>query len=769
VYKMMHNKSGRNNTGDDNGLMQWAATADYVMEKTGEPPIEVDSYWDGLFNGDDGETVWWGGLNALEWKVHLASMNIRVELENEEPRYTRELTFLSHHLRERNVPGLGDIIVAAGNRDKLNSSIQWLRRNADYTMEENALAHLLGLRIMLWPWRADFLEVEELIDQYVDTIESTPSIRNILKARIPEQQIIELHTRYEDGLAFLPESGTDECRVRDLIISAILFDVDDMSTVNAKEMARRKAQSRKDKAASKKQARPKAVKTADDHSRKTTAPAAVGYEKSSGFKEQQGKRFKNSIVVEGSDHLEYVAIPATEGPGVVLNEVYVSPSEFGGTRLEKYAALYEKYLFEELRFEYVPSIGSGTAGSIVLAYDKDINDPTPPPNEQGVRQFTSFEGSVDGNVWTRHVCKAKLTQPDSGYYTNPIGEDRLSYQGQFYIAQTVATGLTAATTIGRLYIHYKCHFFTPQLEGSQNIVQIVGSKTGVEPATPVGTFGDFLKKVNDLQYLVKGVQQWKPVVDSLGKYFVDLPQGVYNVKGTFEANTPNTQQYSANGSTNVYGPSLEPKEPMPATAPQPWITTQPQTIQTFGLAGDIFSGAGADYLVGVPRGGAKMYMDWETGGITDVSGQGQDISLTIQRLSNYIPQYYGTYLAMWRGVEECSQPRKFETVAKGRSNIKRVIKTLGGEKKAAADFEDRDSKLKEQRELREPESEEFKTYVAVRNMALERGLTLKEIASLLRETRPESSNNTPVLKRKQQELCSVCDRPFVGECAYCRK
>jgi hypothetical protein len=135
---------------------------------------------------------------------------------------------------------------------KLLSSIQWLRRNPDYTIEENALAHLLGLRISLWPWRTDFLEVEELIDQYVDKIEVTPSIRNILKARIPEKQIIDLHLRMESSLAataavFL-QTNNDLCGVRDLIISAIFHVGDVMSHQGSKDSAQSKKHAKKNKA-----------------------------------------------------------------------------------------------------------------------------------------------------------------------------------------------------------------------------------------------------------------------------------------------------------------------------------------------------------------------------------------------------------------------------------------------------------------------------------------------------------------------------------------
>lgn len=223
VYKMFHNKSGRNNTGDDNGLLLDAARADYVMESTGCSPEEVDDYSNALFNGDDGDTAWWGDLSGPGWVAHCKQFNLQLELEDHEPRYACDVTFLSHHLIERFVPGLGDVMIAAGNKEKLLSSVEWIRRNKDFSLEENALTHLLGLRICLWPWRAHFLDIEALIDRYVDSIERSPRINDILRARIPEAHILNLHLRLESNVSFFARlrETLQQCGVRDLIISAI--------------------------------------------------------------------------------------------------------------------------------------------------------------------------------------------------------------------------------------------------------------------------------------------------------------------------------------------------------------------------------------------------------------------------------------------------------------------------------------------------------------------------------------------------------------------
>lgn len=637
VHVMLHNKSGHELTADDTSIYIDGLQAGYVMDVTGCAPGEVPGFVRLIQNGDDGACSYWdprlSGPGFREW---CAQFGVDVELERDEPCFAEEGTFLSHSLRERFVPGLGDVIVAAGNRAKLQSSIEWLRLNQDFGLEENALMHLLGLRINMWPWKSDFEDLESLIDSYVDSIETTPEISRILKARIPESKIIDINFRLESSLGCTFFSVLSQCGVDPQIISAILLYGTMPGKIPQQELARRAAQSKRDKAAARSKAtsvspqKQERVNSGFRALEKRAVPAAQGFVSRARFSVARSNRYKDGIVVEGWDHLEYVSTSSSPGVGVVLNEIYINPSEFGGTRLEKYAALYEKYLFEKLDFEYVPGVGSNVAGSIGLAYDRDISDPTPQANEQGVRQYTSFEGAVDGNVWTPLCCKNKLSQPDSGYYTNPVagGDDRLSYQGQFYVY--VVEPPPASQALGRIRLHFKCHLFTPQLENS-----IANSNTYVNsvPPTAVQTAADFLARVASAGSATFGVPQWKPIVDSLGKYYIPLTQGVYRWSAFETPNgTQNTTGSNAPGSPSL--PVLVPNEPMPASAPQPWIYTR--TAEDWGgINSASYFGWAAEGYMGVPRGGAKMYMNYNQPPLSGGNAYIDSIDLT--RLGGFAP------------------------------------------------------------------------------------------------------------------------------------
>jgi len=195
VYRLLHNKSGWENTGHDNSLYFWLTLSEAAETLSGRPAEEVLKL---VVNGDDfALSVDDESLGIRQLRDYLAQYQVLIAYDNAEPCFAQEVVFLSHHLRERFVRGHGDVLVAAGNYAKLTSSIHWVRRNSSFTFEECVVLHLLGLRICLWPWEYEFLVLEARLDGYLASIEVTARIRDILGARITEKQIMALHFRWE--------------------------------------------------------------------------------------------------------------------------------------------------------------------------------------------------------------------------------------------------------------------------------------------------------------------------------------------------------------------------------------------------------------------------------------------------------------------------------------------------------------------------------------------------------------------------------------------
>jgi hypothetical protein len=204
IYRLLCQKSGWNNTGEDNSLHLWCAL--FITFRR----LGYDfKYIKALINGDDlayGQPEDWPvTIDAVA--LDLARNGIIISYAHTLPRFAMDITFLSHNLYERFCAPFGDLIVAGGNRHKLLSSINWVKSNETLSFEESCLAHLLGIRLCLWPWYADFVDVDELIDDFLSKIpHKTEMMCQLLKARLTEERIAYVHLKLESGSVFSPNS-----------------------------------------------------------------------------------------------------------------------------------------------------------------------------------------------------------------------------------------------------------------------------------------------------------------------------------------------------------------------------------------------------------------------------------------------------------------------------------------------------------------------------------------------------------------------------------
>lgn len=201
IFLLYGNKSGWFNTSHDNTLMTWIcfiiACFHFFPERD---PLEVMRQ---LINGDDLAVRQLLG-DFHEFCCWLKQYNFIVEANDWTPRQPQEVVYLSHHIETRYVAGFGSFLCAAGNLDKILCSLNYIKKSKTLTFQESCVAHLLGLRMCLFPWAVEFQECDELLSKYLDTISLTPFIRLCLKARLSEIELACLHTRVE-GFSFLPD------------------------------------------------------------------------------------------------------------------------------------------------------------------------------------------------------------------------------------------------------------------------------------------------------------------------------------------------------------------------------------------------------------------------------------------------------------------------------------------------------------------------------------------------------------------------------------
>jgi hypothetical protein len=303
---------------------------------------------------------------------------------------------------------------------------------------------------------------------------------------------------------------------------------------------------------------------------------------------------RGSIRVKGQDWLGRIVASASETPGYVYLEIYINPLEFAGTRLSLFAQLYDKFRFGLLKFHFVPAGSTQTRGAVIMAYDRDISDTTPPLGDNGVRQFLSMMDAQSSPIWGPCTATCPLSHPEEGLWCNPVagGDDRLSYQGQLYVACMEPSGLTPGFSLGDIFMEYDVEFFDPQLDAtvpaSQNSTPgyNVISPDLLRPLVPgtagtnnAGTVGLFPKLLQD------------------GRTALQLAQGVYRL----------TQYINGTvGNVSAQAPTVEPNAPKAAPAPQPIIYPVSNVPADPAGSGPEFS----EYFVAVPPGGGNLFWNY---------------------------------------------------------------------------------------------------------------------------------------------------------------
>lgn len=329
-----------------------------------------------------------------------------------------------------------------------------------------------------------------------------------------------------------------------------------------------------------------------------TLPAVMSKVMQSDFEISRGSR-RGSIRVRGQDWLGRLQIPANSVAGQTIGEFYINPSDYPGTRLALFAQLYDKFRFQMLKFKYVPYAGTATPGSIIIAYDRDISDVTPPANDNGVRAFLSMLDAVSGPIWQPLEATCPLSHPEEGLFTNevPGGDPRLAYQGQVYVA-LMEPPSAAASLAGDLFVEYDVELFDPQLETlpSVGVASTSGLSSQYFGPNAMDTLATFVSgRVAGSNKSSSNVYVPKTGPDGLS--YLDLAQGVYRIYQSI-------MQTDA-GTVNLGAPTvadIKPNDPKPAPAPQPEIA-QVTNVPTNSQHATAIKSA----LYAVPPGGARIY------------------------------------------------------------------------------------------------------------------------------------------------------------------
>jgi hypothetical protein len=259
-------------------------------------------------------------------------------------------------------------------------------------------------------------------------------------------------------------------------------------------MAERKAQSKRDRAMaqskkSNKSNKPRRQSGSNMTSGRIAAPASQFTPRTPRFEISKSAKGSDAIRIKGQDFISGLVIPSGTVPGTMLYNTGINPlvEAFEGTRLAKFAQLYEKYVFRRVDFHVQSSAPSSASGSYILAYDRDIADDTPSASNLGLKTYYGMKNSKSTSIWSDLTITCPLDDTQDFYYTNYTGYDaRLTHQGQIYIA--ALSPITAGVSIN-LWVSYDIDLMVPELEEQNAAVStninlgILGPGTGPTPLT----------------------------------------------------------------------------------------------------------------------------------------------------------------------------------------------------------------------------------------------------------------------------------------------
>lgn len=206
----------------------------------------------------------------------------------------------------------------------------------------------------------------------------------------------------------------------------------------------------------------------------------------------------NKTHLRGSELLEYVKRPTVVGP--IAAHVLLNPLYWINTRTAALLRLYEKWRINSMIFHYVPSCGTATVGTVVMAIDYDVDDSLPTT----VSQLAGYPGAVAGSCYT-HMSVAfdrKMKGDDLLRYVDCDDVDtfRLSSEGQLVVANDQLGEVEVV--YGNIFVTYDIEVCTPD---NPKCEEKIVSYLGVDAAPTIAAAAINTPAIFHLPALLPGV------------------------------------------------------------------------------------------------------------------------------------------------------------------------------------------------------------------------------------------------------------------------
>jgi len=200
---------------------------------------------------------------------------------------------------------------------------------------------------------------------------------------------------------------------------------------------------------------------------------------------------RTSVEISGTDFLADLTVPASTVQGDVLFDQVIAPGAFANTRLQQFSYLFDKYIFEDVKFHYSPVCAATTDGAIIAFPDYDPDDDLSVHSSDNVRKAAAHQGNKTVQLWepkTWDFHKIRQRGADTLLFTDPAStDDRLTQQGRFTIV--AADDIAQGSSYGLISMTYVCHFFITQIDNNPPLIAIGYKGDGNAAFTAASCFG----------------------------------------------------------------------------------------------------------------------------------------------------------------------------------------------------------------------------------------------------------------------------------------
>jgi hypothetical protein len=194
---------------------------------------------------------------------------------------------------------------------------------------------------------------------------------------------------------------------------------------------------------------------------------------------------KDCIEFEGTDYLSSIPFASLATAGTSIARVFLNPKTLNLPRLNAFAPLFERFVFDHFEIIYCQATSSSTTGGMVMYYDRDPSDTLANGANARIRAAFGHTGVVTTNFW--EGSKIVLPPNPGNYFVDSGTDGRLVYQGIFNALTEIGSNATANP--GLFMVRYRVRLWQSKIDGDTGAAQqfVARSSSGSTAANPFGT------------------------------------------------------------------------------------------------------------------------------------------------------------------------------------------------------------------------------------------------------------------------------------------